>query len=262
MSFSNILGQLLQQGMSGGTRPRIERATRASGLDSSLSDLLGGILGGQGGVRNSAGGDALSGVLDMARDFLGGKQAGGLSGAQLGGFGALAGALLGGGGKSMRGALGGTAVALLGSLALNALQARRAGQANPVQAVGAVEMQSLAVEDTQRLIVRGMIAAAKADGVIDEAEMARIMGKIGDDGVTGEEKQMVMDELMRPLNLEALAAEVPSEMVAAELYAASLLAIEIDTPQEIDYLRRLAAALRLDPVVVARLHELTGAPQI
>ena len=90
-------------------------------------------------------------------------------------------------------------------------------------------MQALAAEDTQRLMVRGMIAAAKADGVIDQAEMGRIMGKIGDDGVTGEEKQMVMDELMRPLNLEALAAEVPNEAVASQLYAASLLAIEVDT---------------------------------
>lgn len=198
----------------------------------------------------------------MARDFLGNKQAGGLSGAQLGGLGALAGALLGGGGKSMRGALSGTAVALLGSLALNALQAKRSGQASPVQGLDATAMQALAAEDTQRLMVRGMIAAAKADGVIDQAEMGRIMGKIGDDGVTGEEKQMVMDELMRPLNLEALAAEVPNEAVASQLYAASLLAIEVDTPQEIDYLRRLAAALNLDQTTVACLHELTGAPQV
>lgn len=262
MSFGNILGKLLQQGMSGQTRTRIERAAQAPGMNNSLNDLLGGVLGGRSGAQGSAGGDALSGVLGMARDFLGNKQAGGLSGAQLGGLGALAGALLGGGGKSMRGALSGTAVALLGSLALNALQAKRSGQAGPVQALDATAMQALAAEDTQRLMVRGMIAAAKADGVIDEAEMGRIMGKIGDDGVTGEEKQMVMDELMRPLNLEALAAEVPNEAVASQLYAASLLAIEVDTPQEIDYLRRLAAALNLDQATVARLHELTGAPQV
>lgn len=261
MSFGNILGKLLQQGMSGQTRTRIERAAQAPGMNNSLNDLLGGVLGGRG-AQGSAGGDALSGVLGMARDFLGNKQAGGLSGAQLGGLGALAGALLGGGGKSMRGALSGTAVALLGSLALNALQAKRSGQASPVQALDATAMQALAAEDIQRLMVRGMIAAAKADGVIDEAEMGRIMGKIGDDGVTGEEKQMVMDELMRPLNLEALAAEVPNEAVASQLYAASLLAIEVDTPQEIDYLRRLAAALNLDQATVARLHELTGAPQV
>lgn len=251
MSFGNILGKLLQQGMSGQTRTRIERAAQAPGMNNSLNDLLGGVLGGQRGAQGSAGGDALSGVLGMARDFLGNKQAGGLSGA-----------LLGGGGKSMRGALSGTAVALLGSLALNALQAKRSGQASPVQGLDATAMQALAAEDTQRLMVRGMIAAAKADGVIDQAEMGRIMGKIGDDGVTGEEKQMVMDELMRPLNLEALAAEVPNEAVASQLYAASLLAIEVDTPQEIDYLRRLAAALNLDQTTVACLHELTGAPQV
>lgn len=261
MSFGEILGQLLQQGMSGQTRPRLERATQAPGMNASLNDLLGGLLGGKGGSTGAAGGDALSGMLEMARDFLGNKQAGGMSGAQLGGLGALVGALLGGGGKSMGGALGGSAMAILASLALNALQAKKSGMAGQSQFLDAATVQSLAGEDTQRLMVRGMICAAKADGVIDQVEMERIMGKISEDGVTSAEKQMVMDELMRPLDLASLVAEVPNEAVASQLYAASLLAIEIDTPEEVNYLRQLAASLNLDPGTVARLHELTGAPQ-
>ena len=69
-------------------------------------------------------------------------------------------------------------------------------------------------------------------------------------------------ELRRPLDLAALVAEVPNEMVAAEVYAASLLAIELDTPAEAAYLRQLAQALRLDGATLSRLHEITGATAV
>ena len=51
-------------------------------------------------------------------------------------------------------------------------------------------------------------------------------------------------------------------MVAAEVYAASLLAIELDTPAEAAYLRQLAQALRLDGATLSRLHEITGATAV
>jgi uncharacterized membrane protein YebE (DUF533 family) len=47
---------------------------------------------------------------------------------------------------------------------------------------------------------------------------------------------------------------------AAEVYAASLLAIDVDSEAERAYLRNLAAALRLDAGVVSFLHRTTGAP--
>lgn len=71
MSFGNILGKLLQQGMSGQTRTRIERAAQAPGMNNSLNDLLGGVLGGQRGAQGSAGGDALSGGVGHGPGFSG-----------------------------------------------------------------------------------------------------------------------------------------------------------------------------------------------
>ena len=77
-----------------------------------------------------------------------------------------------------------------------------------------------------------------------------------------EEKQFLISELRAPLDLAALVADVPNEMVAAEVYAASLLAIDLDTQEEVAYLRQLAQALRLDGATVARLHQITGATPV
>jgi uncharacterized membrane protein YebE (DUF533 family) len=88
--------------------------------------------------------------------------------------------------------------------------------------------------------------------------MQRILGKIEEGGVSAEERAFVQNEMRRPLDLDSIIREVSSPQAAAEVYAASLLAIEVDTPAERDYLRRLAQGLALDKGVVQRLHETLG----
>jgi uncharacterized membrane protein YebE (DUF533 family) len=51
---------------------------------------------------------------------------------------------------------------------------------------------------------------------------------------------------------------VPNRQVAAQLYAASLLAIEVDTPQERAYLQQLATDFGLDSRIVGQIHETLG----
>jgi len=46
--------------------------------------------------------------------------------------------------------------------------------------------------------------------------------------------------------------------LAAELYAASLMAIEVDTPAEKAYLADLASGLGLSPDVARRIEEMIG----
>ncbi|MBL8443887.1 MAG: DUF533 domain-containing protein, partial [Zoogloeaceae bacterium] len=240
MSFADIVGALLQQGMAGQSRSRLERTVGPQGLggaggggiEQMLGSLLGGLGGGaSGGGAGASGAGGLGSLIGLAETFLGNKQAGNLTGGQLGGLGAIAGALLGGGGKSVKGALGGSAMAILGALAVNALQGRLGGggatSGAQAPSLPAEQLQALADPATERLIARAMIAAAKADGQVDEQEMERIAGKIGTDGITPEERQMVLDELRRPLDLNALVADVPNPVVAAEVYGASLLAIDI-----------------------------------
>lgn len=290
MSFGNIIGQILQQGMASQSRSRLDHTLCSSGLGGvgGLGDLLGTVLGAGGGGRGSAGGglaDVLGSVLGgqgSARsgagnlgDLLGGLLGGGASGRSAGGgLGDVLGGMLGGGssGASRAGSgnpLGGTGMAILATLAMAALKnwqgSRTAAAgfsgAQAAIAPGQIEPAQLAAmtsPETEQLVLRAMIAAAKADGEVDESEIQRIVGKIGEDGVTAEEKQFVVAELRRPLDLESLIAAVPSQAVAAQVYGASLLAIDLDTEAELAYLRQLARGLGLDADTVARLHQLTG----
>ena len=252
MSFANMLGGLLQQGLSGQTGNRMQAAVRdaqSGGLEQVLAALGGG---------GQAGGGGGADLAAMAQRFLTQPQAGGMSGGQLGGLGALAGALLGGGGGAVRGALGGSALAVLGTLAVKALanaQNRSAPAAPPEP-----EVAALMSDETAGLLLRGMVAAAQADGTIDRDEMGRIMGEAGKDGVTEEERQLVMQAMTETPDPMALALAVPSKTVAAQLYAASLLAITVDTDAERTYLRQLASALGLDAATVQALHAALDAP--
>lgn len=93
MSFGNIIGGLLKQGMASQTHKRLQTGVQNTGSIGGIEQLLGSFLG----SRSSAvqGGSGHFG--DIAKDFLSKEQAGGMSGAKIGGLGALAGGLLGGG---------------------------------------------------------------------------------------------------------------------------------------------------------------------
>lgn len=285
MNLGNILGQILQQGMGQQGRSRLDHAVGAGGIGDVLGGLLGGLLGGRaaggGGGMGGGLGDLLGGVLGGGRgssaaggmgEILGGALGGGraTSGGG-GGLGDLLGGLLGGGATGSAGTRSGggnAGMAILATIAMAALKnwtdGRRAQAAMAPDTAGfaAPELESMTAPATEELVVRAMISAAKADGEVSEDEIQRIVGRVGADGLSEEEKQFLIAELRRPLDLAALVAEVPNEMVAAEIYAASLLAIQLDTPAEAAYLRQLAQALRLDGATLSRLHEITGATAI
>ena len=267
MNISDLLGTMMQSGLSkssgdrlrrslsGGNNDRLGRLAGLSGKPSgggglmdNLSGLLGGGGGGQGGLLGSVLGDA-------------GRAVGGKQNLALGGLGALAGALMGGGGKSMRGALGGGVMALLGAMAFNALKS--SGNRSPDVPLGLAEPQTESerqqLEQNAELVLRAMINAAKADGHIDEDEIRRIVGKLREVGADAEGQQFVMAQMQKPAETDALisAAKGRPEL-AAQIYGASLLAIEVDTPAEKDYLERLAAGLELEPAVTQRIAELVG----
>ncbi len=99
-------------------------------------------------------------------------------------------------------------------------------------------------------LVRAMIAAAKADGHIDEAERTRIGDKLRTSGLDGEAERFLMDELDRPLDIDQLVAGARTEAQRAELYTASRLAIDPDTRAERGYLDLLAGRLKLPDALV------------
>jgi uncharacterized membrane protein YebE (DUF533 family) len=262
MSFGDILGQIMQQGLGGQTQTRGRLETTANNLDhagggiNSIFGQLSNALN-RAGVDTGGAGQPAGGFADKARDFLGQKQVGGLSGAQIGGIGAVAGALLGGG---LGGAARGGAMAVLGTLALGALKRAQGARADAAEQVRPDEIRELTSPDTEKTLLKAMISAAKADGQIDQGEMQKIIGKISSDQVTPEEKQFVLDQMSAPLDVESLAADARTPAQAAQVYAASILAIDVDSAQERSYLQSLARALRLDQATVDQLHKMTGAP--
>lgn len=106
-----------------------------------------------------------------------------------------------------------------------------------------------------RNILRAMIAAAKADGHIDAREMDRIHAKMDDLDLGVSEKAFVMDELRAAPDLAAIARDSRTGEEAAELYAASVLAIDGTKPEERRHLDRLAGLLGLDDALVSEIED-------
>jgi uncharacterized membrane protein YebE (DUF533 family) len=94
-------------------------------------------------------------------------------------------------------------------------------------------------------LVRAMIAAAKADGHIDEEERRKIGDRLGLAGIGTDAEQFMMEELASPLDLDALVASARTEAQKVELYTASRLAIDPDSRAERGYLDLLAGRLQL-----------------
>ena len=218
-----------------------------------LEQFLGGGTS-QGGQQNT--GQKSGQSSGMSPDFMKGLATGGVAGG-------LAGVLLGGktSKKMAKGAvkLGGTAA--LAGLAYKAYTQWQASknaapqvETPPMKDItpkpeGTPFLPSIAQQrDNMSLaILRAMIAAAKADGHIDADEQRRIFGKLDELDLDMEEKAFVMDELRKPLDIDAVVAAAATPELAVEIYAASVLAIDPDDPAEQAYLAMLASRLKLDP---------------
>ena len=188
---------------------------------------------------------------------------GGLGSFGAGGLGAVAGALLGKGGP---GVVGGGLLAIVGNMAVQALQARMTAAAQQPPATplsGQLPMsgQVLGAPDAQRkatLVLRAMIQSAKADGVIDAVETQRIMGKIDEHGHDPSARAFVTAEMAKPIDLPGLCRDVTSPQEAVEVYAASLMVIDLDSQAERDYLADLASTLGITPQITGQIHQALG----
>lgn len=231
-----------------------------------------------GGYGQPAGGSGFGqGVGGMLGDLQ--KQAAAnplASGALAGG---LASILMGSMGSKHSRNMGGSAVklggmALVAGLAYKAYQGWQAKQAGQPLPPAAQQPEILPppkdtpfmptgreANDRAQLILTAMIAAAKADGHIDQAEQDRIFERLDTQELDAEAKAYVMDQLRSPLDIDGIARQAQSPEVAMEVYAASLLAIDPDHPAEKAYLQMLAARLGLDGELVREIHELAEASE-
>lgn len=215
---------------------------------------LGDLLAGAAGQRRQGGG----GLGDLLGSALGGQR-GGMQGGQGGGLGDLLGAALGGGAQQggAAGGLGGLLDALgggqqggggggLGDLLNSALQGKEQ-PSNPT------------AEQQAEVCLRAMLIAARADGQIDAAEQQKITGQLGD--MSDEEANFIRNEMANPTDLNSFVRSVPQGM-EQQVYLMSLLAIDLDTQEEAQFLDRLAKGMNIDPQTSNAIHQKLGVPAL
>lgn len=233
------VGAMVAKGVSG--------AMRGGGAGGGLGGLLGGALGG------NAGGAAGGGLAGGLGSLLSGQQQGqaGQAGGAGGGLGGLLESL--GGGAAMGGAAGQQQQVPaqpqqggFGDLFNNAL-AGQEPQPDP------------AAEQQAELMLRAMLMAARADGQIDAAEQEKITGNLGEIGE--EEANFIRNEMANPTSLEAFIPTIPAGM-EQQVYLMSLLAIDLDTQEEAQYLDKLAKGLNIDNATSNAIHAKLGVPAL
>jgi uncharacterized membrane protein YebE (DUF533 family) len=228
-----------------------------------VNKLLSGFLGGQGlGAPGAAGDQGSAGGSGRGTDVQALARSAGLPGGLAGGAaaGGLVALLLGTkkgrklGGKALK--YGG--LAAVGGLAYKAWrdhqQNRPSGQEPdalslpkpPADSGFDIDNdQDAQGQDIRLSLMRAMIAAAKSDGHIDAEEHQRIRDQIADLGLGPAEKAAMFDYFSAPADARAIAALARTEAQQAEIYLASALAVDPDTPEEQRYLQDLASHMSL-----------------
>jgi uncharacterized membrane protein YebE (DUF533 family) len=155
-------------------------------------------------------------------------------------------------------------LALIGLLAYKAYQNYQSGK--PLLATGPASGQAAAPastaldlaavsDDDALLFARAMVAAATADGPLDETERARIVEALSQAGIDPQSTRWLEDELSSPASVEDIADRVQTPEKAAQVYAAARLAIDPDTRQEREFLRQLAESLDIDPALARQIDD-------
>ncbi|UWQ97115.1 tellurite resistance TerB family protein [Rhodobacteraceae bacterium M385] len=197
------------------------------------------------------------GLLDSLR---GHDNSGGGLGALLGGGGAASGGGLGElleefGGSGALGGLGGmlgggAAGGALGGLLGGGNRGGAAGfgrRLNQSLASGG-EPEDAPTDDEEAmaaLMIRAMIMAAKSDGRIDGEERAMLTDRLGD--LSAQERRFVEEELNARIDVRDFARDVPDHPgLKAQIFAAAMSAIDVDSPREREFAEDLAAALGLE----------------
>ena len=110
-----------------------------------------------------------------------------------------------------------------------------------------------AANDRSVAILRAMIMAAQADGVIDEEEKKKIAHQVDAAGFSADVRDLLIPELEKAVDLDVLAKAADSNAAAVEMYLASLTVVDIQNADERSYLDRLSTALGIDPLLQREL---------
>ena len=153
-------------------------------------------------------------------------------------------------------------IAAVAAVAYKAYQSWQSSNSHTAQA-GPPALPGKAITDLDEaesndrglMLLQAMIAAANADGHIDESERARIETHLHRLDLGADARLMIERELRSPLSVEQLAGRIDSPAAASELYLLSSLIVDERDPVEQQYLDNLANALKLPSDLVSRLND-------
>ena len=95
-------------------------------------------------------------------------------------------------------------------------------------------------------VIQAMVAASKADGVVDATERDRVFDKLREANLPQQDQDEVLRLLTQPMDMEGVVRGVDSRELALEIYAASVFAVSPASRAERAYLDLLAARLGLE----------------
>lgn len=115
------------------------------------------------------------------------------------------------------------------------------------------ELSSPEASARSELLIRAMIAAARIDGHIDEREQELIEDRLRSLGLEQDFSRLLISEMSEPVDAARVAGFSDSAEAAAEIYLASAMVVDGETPAGRSYLDSLAGSLELNPNVRALL---------
>lgn len=244
----DILGQVLGQATAG-VKEGAQRIDQSTGASDRIREAIG-----------QATGKSPDDLFNQLKDLIANNQGGAAAaGAGLGAvvLGTQAGRALAGSALKLG------ALALIGGLAYKAVQNYQQGKPlldSGQQAQSLVEAPrgsgfeaGAVTHDAALLYIRGMIAAAAADGRIDAEEQQKIIGGLKQAGLDAEAEEFLANELNNPATPEQLASAAGSAQEAVQLFTAARIAIDLDNQEEHQFLVTLGRDLGLDGKLMAHI---------
>ncbi len=115
--------------------------------------------------------------------------------------------------------------------------------------------QRVTGEELAVRLIQVMIAAAHADGTLDESEEKAILDRLRGAELESEEKMFLVSELHRPRSLAELTAGIDDPSVMKTMYMLAVATIEMDSEAERNWLDALGDQLGISPEVRAFIEE-------
>ena len=120
----------------------------------------------------------------------------------------------------------------------------------PINELGEAE-----ANERSEILLKAMIAAAKADGHINKKEVAAIDEQIAKLGLTGDVADLMQKEIAKPLDVKEIAALAENSAIAAEIYLVSAVVTDKENSMEREYLDTLARTMELPDSLVEQLQK-------